>query len=87
MQIVIEIDEKTYAIAKRHGLYGYPHLSRAIANGKPLPKGHGRLIDADAIQQYCFNKNFDKRLSDEGLAIINFYLIFQPTIIEGSDAE
>lgn len=44
MQIVIEIDEKTYEIAKRHGLYGYPHLSRAIANGKPLPKGHGRLI-------------------------------------------
>lgn len=49
MQIVIEIDEKTYAIAKRHGLYGYPHLSRAIENGTPLPKGHGRLIDLNDL--------------------------------------
>ena len=32
-------------------------------------------------------KNFDKRLSDGGLATINLYLEFQPTIIEGSDSE
>lgn len=56
-----------------------------IANGTPLPEHHGRLIDADAFQKYCFNKNFDKRLSDGGLATINFFLGLQPTIIEGSE--
>jgi len=40
------------------------------------------LIDADAFQKYCFDKNFDKRLSEEGLAIINMFLGVQPTIIE-----
>ena len=59
MQIVIEIDEKTYATAKRHGLYGYPHLSRAIANGKPLPKGHGRLIDADDLWDAYQDLDYD----------------------------
>lgn len=50
MEIVIKIDEETYAIAKRHGLYGYPHLSRAIADGTPLPKGHGDLIDSTKLR-------------------------------------
>lgn len=25
----------------------------AVKNGTPLPKGHGRLIDADALQEDC----------------------------------
>lgn len=58
-----------------------------IKNLKPLPQGHGRLIDADAFQKYCFNKNFDKRLSDGGLATINLFLGFQPTIIEADTGE
>ena len=57
----------------------------AIRNSTPLPEHHGRLIDADALEQYCFNKNFDKRLSDGGLATISLFLTFQPTIIEGSE--
>ena len=57
MQIVINIDE---AIYKRILPYkdvpvisnlcnDYPEITHAIANGVPLPKGHGRLIDADEI--------------------------------------
>ena len=47
MQIVIDIDEKIYQEAKKSG---YSHLydeevANAVANGTPLPKGHGRLID------------------------------------------
>ncbi len=82
MEIVIDIEQELYEeILSRK--YSKTRLEKAVANGTPLPEHHGRLIDADAFQQYCFNKNFDKRLSDEGLAIINFYLTFQPTIIEG----
>ena len=32
-------------------------LQNKILNGKPLPKGHGRLIDADEIQ--FENREFD----------------------------
>ena len=54
MQIVIDISEEEYAAIcydvlneREHG-FGYV----AIANGKPLPKGHGRLIDADDLLRY-----------------------------------
>ena len=59
----------------------------AIRNGTPLPEHHGRLIDADAFQKYCFEKNFDRRLSEGGLATINMFLAFQETIIEADRGE
>lgn len=46
MQIVIDVSEKEYAdICKRHG-----RLSSLVRSGKVLPKGHGRLIDADDME-------------------------------------
>ena len=50
MQIVIEIDEETYKDIKRGKIYSsYRDVPQesvvAIANGTPLPKGHGRLIE------------------------------------------
>ena len=51
MQIVIDIDEETYKKCKwkNNGAVGLEWWERAIANGTPLPKGHGRLIDADEL--------------------------------------
>lgn len=43
IELVIKIPEETYEYWKEHK-YEYV-LSEAIANGAPLPKGHGRLID------------------------------------------
>ena len=94
MKIVIDIPD---AIYERFG-YEYSELNLisvdvdnaiidAFINGTLLPNGHGRLIDADAFQKYCFNKNFDERLSDGGLATINLFLGFQPTIIEADTGE
>lgn len=48
MQIVIDIPEKTYNMINA-GLYDYGDMNVIIQNGTPLPKGHGRLIDADKI--------------------------------------
>ena len=52
MQIVIDISEETYEHAKdlAKGAFaeGY-EVIYAIAHGTPLPKGHGRLIDADKL--------------------------------------
>ena len=54
MQIVIEIPDKKYEALKmlESATIGL-HLGvveKAIINGTPLPKGHGRLIDADALE-------------------------------------
>lgn len=58
MQIVIEIDNSIYDICR--SVRNLPLdendimsslIMKSIANGTPLPKGHGRLIDADSIYQ------------------------------------
>ena len=53
MQIVIDLDERRFKDILRIStvqLKGRtPTLEQVIAKGIPLPKGHGRLIDADAL--------------------------------------
>jgi hypothetical protein len=46
IELVIKIPEEEYKIIKN---YTAPMtwIERLIKNGTPLPKGHGRLIDAD----------------------------------------
>lgn len=53
MQIVIKIPEAEYDLIVNDEACGLNVLTRAVANGTPLPKEHGRLIDADElIKQY-----------------------------------
>ena len=50
MKLIIEIPEEDYIRIKETGVIGKVDvLKRAIRNGTILPKGHGRLIDADAV--------------------------------------
>lgn len=52
MKIVIEIPEDMYnngQLVKFFGCYS-KKLDEVIYNGTQLPKGHGRLIDADAAK-------------------------------------
>ena len=73
MELVIEIDEESYNEIKKIVADGNEmcFMQTLIANGTPLPKGHGRLIDAAALV-YSSNKES-----------INMYEIgFAPTIIE-----
>lgn len=52
MQIVIDISEEDYAetmYKKQHSPLEMDWADRVIANGTPLPKGHGRLIDLDDL--------------------------------------
>jgi len=53
MKIVIDIPEEMYINAKKDTLCGTDILVSAIKNGTPLPKGHGRLIDADELGDIC----------------------------------
>ena len=54
MQIVIDIPEEIYSHTQEYEVGGFNRendtkLFMAIKNGTPLPKGHGRLKDEDAI--------------------------------------
>lgn len=53
MQIVIDIPEERYRLykfkAEHHVSDAQFDLHNIIAKGKPLPKYHGRLIDADEL--------------------------------------
>lgn len=51
MKIVIDIPEEAYKVLKDtyKNRTGGLVVPEAIANGIPLPKEHGRLIDADAL--------------------------------------
>lgn len=66
MQIVIEIPENFYNGVKvvteesediTEEVVTLP--MECIANGIPLPKGHGRLIDADALKKAYKSGNWD----------------------------
>ena len=74
IEVVIKISEEDY----KRGTA----MASAIRNGTPLPKGHGRLIDADALR--CENADFDTyndycTMFDE--------IDIAPTIIEADKGE
>lgn len=68
MQIVIDIPEVFYeALRKtdeiisgqRSGKTFMSVIYNAVANGTPLPKGHGRLIDADRLWDSYHDLGYD----------------------------
>jgi hypothetical protein len=77
MQLVIDIDEDTYKDIKKGKVYSsirdVPQESvLAIANGTPLPKGHGDLIDRRELLKLPIDKaNYPSN-----------YVKYAPTIIE-----
>ena len=90
MKIVIDIPEDVFENAKSspnyYPTYHFEKIWRAIVNGIPLPKGHGRLIDADALDitsittdDYSGNEVLDIVLKED---VDN-----APTIIEADKAE
>ena len=51
MQIVIDIPEEVYKSIQDNDYCGISNadMYNAVKNGMQLPKGHGRLIDKDAL--------------------------------------
>ena len=52
IELVVKIPEEIYEIAKQD-LWKWPadDVYNAIKNGVPIPKEHGRLIDADELDE------------------------------------
>ena len=80
IELVIKIPEEVYDFtksAKTARTYNAEYYVNLILNGKPLPKGHGRLIDADKINfdsNYFYNGD-DTIIAEETINDI-------PTIID-----
>lgn len=91
MQIVIDISEEAYNAIIAVKDIDEPYESTldevvygAIAKGTPLPKGHGRLIDADALYE---NTNICHS-DEDGSACVEWRDVNDaPTIIEADMSE
>ncbi len=79
IELVIKIPEELYDIIinpqKLETMYHAGKICEAVRNGTPLPKGHGRLIDADALQEDCLWWETDLEVSKA------------PTIIEADKGD
>lgn len=51
MRLIIDIPEKAYKLRLTNPVWYDSNIDKAIRNGTPLPKGHGRLIDADKLKE------------------------------------
>ena len=89
MQLVINISKEDYQHYINHAdiildasieIHNRP-LLQSILNGEPLPKGHGRLIDANRLwSMYSINRaNFDIVVE------IQKWIDNTPTIIEADN--
>ena len=67
MQIVIDIPEEAYKLLKNEGVdwLGADHILNAVANGTPLPEGHGNIIDVNSIKEIS-------------LSNITYHMVWQP---------
>lgn len=90
MQLVIKIDEDTYRYMQSRckyqnkgdkGLSKFEEVSVAIKNGTPLPKGHGRLIDADRLE---LDYDWSEYETNIGQIIVNGYQAYSSTQIESA---
>ena len=80
MHIVIDIPEDAYNYIKANGVrIPYYKLTDAIKSGTPLPKRHGRLIDAKKV-----NKMIEKAKvnSEHSKTFAENIIKFASTIIE-----
>lgn len=90
-ELVIKIDEEQYEFIKQsmtmdkvkdyHALLY--NICERIKNGTPLPKGHGRLIDADRLKTHFVGTEQGTDLE----VYLETTIIDAPTIIEADKEE
>ena len=82
-EIVIKISDREYELLQRvakteRGLENLSEFGELILKGTPLPKGHGRLVDADSMKTM---KNIQSA-NFNAVELIRYWIDNQPTIIE-----
>ena len=89
MKLIIDIDEDVKGIIDRKGTNEIvvETIWKAVKNGIPLPKGHGRLVDADTLYREIETEGWfdsDDEYYGGGLEDI---VLNAPTIIEADKGE
>ena len=87
VELVIKIPEETYK-GIMLGKWDENGLAYYVKDGTPLPKGHGRLIDADALEKKMCDREEelgDDRALWESSAVSVALDMFASTIIEKDD--
>lgn len=93
IELVIKIPEEMYKwvndVNKFFDDYGTSDFIDLVKNGTPLPKGHGRLIDADrtALLSDLFYYTKYTGIDEVPYEDATKALDFAPTIIEADKAE
>ena len=94
MKLVIDIPEELYKNKKGYITHMDVHMILdAIKNSTPLPKGHGRLGDLDALEKLCYEHEIGNSAIDNEPVIEQGYTLnnnniwvslfdLAPTIIE-----
>ena len=81
IELVIKIPEETYKNIQsrdwKNGELVFSDEWKAIHNGTILPKGHGRLIDADELKKHKYH---DSNRHEKAVSVAQ--IDWQPTIIE-----
>lgn len=84
IELVIKIDKDAYE-ARKHWVANPKRMidkvDEAIANGIPLPKGHGALKDADKLLETWYD-DFCEFMTQTELDSMNNIIKNAPTIIE-----
>lgn len=83
MELVIKISEEDYNLMKARVCKSSSDY--LILDGTPLPKGHGRLIDADKLRMDYCNDNCGERKCVDAMDRCVFIdaVLDASTIIEG----
>ena len=85
MQIVIDIPQKWFDDMVREDFIEIDELCAIIQHSPILPKGHGRLIDADKLDLGSEWRNI--RITEKSLWIANGILNDAPTVVEAEEQE
>lgn len=78
IELVVKIPKEEYEMIANSEDCGLHTLTRAIANGIPLPKGRGRLIDEKILLRKLRSRNFGFNLP----TWVKVAIDDTPTIIE-----
>lgn len=70
VELVIKLPEEEYKIWKEDGEIDAITVRDALIYGTPLPKGHGRLIDADKLVYWECNGDCDMCCDDDKCGMV-----------------
>jgi len=82
MKIVIDIPEEYYNLLKGFDDEKCSMDMLLLKNGTPLPKGHGRLIDADVLLDQISRDKREAFTKHQVWLLLSKYNSNAPTIIE-----